>query len=507
MGLILIALLLPALAGGGLVVAGRRVGAGVAFGVALVAALGSLGATCAAVATSASVDRPWIEALGVHLALGSDSISAPLLVLAAGITVLVVVHGRRHLPTGGPPALYYGLVLLVELGALATFWARDLIVFFVAFEIVLIPMWLLIGRFGDDHSPAARSDAAGRFLLYTALGSSAMLAGILTLTFAAGTSSMAGVIAVGVSPPAQLAAAILLVLGLGVKVPLLPVHTWLPPAHTIAPTGGSVLLAAVLLKMGTYGLIRLPVALSPDGFTRVAPALAVVGAAGTIWGGLVCLVERDLKRLIAYSSIAHMGFVALALGTNTALGVQAALLTNVAHGVVAALLFFVVGGLKQRWGSTDLAVVRPAVREVWPGLGFALIVGLAASLGLPGLATFWGEFLTIVASWRGATGLPANVVAPGDLAGGWFAWVPATAPVTLLRVCAIAAATGAALAAAYALRVARIVWAGDEAPRDRAGDWTWAERSVCLALVAATIVLGLWPALVVPALAIRAVTP
>ena len=517
MGLILTALLAPALVGFPLLLA-RRLSASVAGALALGAAAVALVATIAALARGARVDEPWLPDLGVSLTFGADQISGPLLILTPAISVLVVLHGQRHLPPGGPPALYFGLLLIVETGALATFWTGDLVVFFVAFEIVLIPMWVLIHRFGDNHDPAARREAALRFVLFTALGSSLMLAGILGLLAQAGSSSMATVATVTIPSGTSLGLALLLVIGLGVKVPLFPLHSWLPPAHTIAPTGGSVLLAAILLKMGTYGLIRLPVALTPAGFARLAPVLAAFGVAGIVWGGLVCLIERDLKRLIAYSSVAHMGFVALALGTNSALGLQAALLANIAHGVIAALLFFVVGGLKERWGSVDLAVVRPALRETWPGLGFALITGLAGSVALPGLASFWGEFLALTAAWNPAYGTaapyavwgPAEAVgwfgdSPADAPGlvqpgsgwdaGWVAWVP---PTGFLRTLTIVAAFGAVLAAAYSLRVARLVWAGDAAPRDRAGDLTWAEWVVATVLMLAIVTLGLVPYVVYP---------
>ena len=141
-------------------------------------------------------------------------------------------------------------------------------------------------------------------------------------------------------------------------MPLWPLHTWLPSAHTIAPTAGSVLLAAVLLKMGTYGIVRLVVATVPDGVAALSPVLAILGAVGILWGGLACLVERDLKRLIAYSSVAHMGFVALAIASGSDTGLQAALFGNIAHGIVAALLFFLVGDLKEQWGSADLRTAR-----------------------------------------------------------------------------------------------------------------------------------------------------
>ena len=497
--LILLALLAPAVVGMWLIFAGRELRARSAGALALAAAGIAFVATAAAIAGHSVVDRSWIGALGVHWAFGSDGISAPLLLLTAAIAVLVVVHGLRHLPEGGPPGLYFGLLLIVETGALATFWARDLILFFIAFELVLIPMWLLIARFGDPHDSAARTAAAGRFVLYTALGSTLMLAGILVLAGAAGTTGMAALAMASLPAGVQFTAALLLVLGLAVKVPIFPLHSWLPPAHTIAPTGGSVLLAAVLLKMGTYGLIRLPVGLTPDGFARLAPVLAVLGVVGIIWGGLICVVERDLKRLIAYSSVAHMGFVALALASQTVLGVQAAQLTNVAHGVVSALLFVVVGGLKERWGSVDLAVLRPALRERWPGLGFALITGLAGGVAVPGLATFWGEFFAISAAWD-PRGTPAYILARGDLGGGWFDTGSPAAGSAVLRGCAVVAAVGAVLAAAYALRVASLVWAGDAHPREPQGDLTRTELLVCGVLILAIIALGLFPYVVIPVL-------
>ena len=500
MGLILLALLSPGLVGATLILLSHRLGSRTAVGGALLATLGALAATVAAVATHARIDRPWAGEIGLGWIFESDMISAPLLVLTAGISVLVVLHGLRHAPTGGTPGLYYGLLLLIEFGALSTFWTRDLIVFFIAFEIVLVPMWVLIHRFGDDHDPAARRVAALRFVLYTALGSSIMLAGILAIVTQVGSSDMRAILA---APPqhSQMLIATLLVLGLGVKVPLWPVHSWLPPAHTIAPTAGSVLLAAILLKMGTYGLIRVPLTLTPDGFARVAPLLATLGVVGIIWGGLICLVERDLKRLIAYSSVAHMGFVALALGTNSELGLRAALIANLAHGVISALLFFVVGSLKERWGSVDLAVVRPALRETWPGLGFAVMVGLAASLGLPGLAGFWGEFLAIAAAWNPAGGGTALAVAQSQVSGGsWVVWAAEGAVSTELafRGLAIVAALGAVLAAAYSLRVAKVIWMGDAAPRDRAGDLSWVELVIVAALILAILALGLFPYAVLP---------
>jgi NADH-quinone oxidoreductase subunit M len=237
--------------------------------------------------------------------------------------------------------------------------------------------------------------------------------------------------------------------------------------------------------MGTYGLVRLVVPTVPEGLAVLSPVLAVLGAVGILWGGLVCLVERDLKRLIAYSSVAHMGFVALAIASGSHVGIQAALLGNVAHGVVSALLFLVVGGLKDQWGTVDLAVARVALRDRAPRFSLALVTGLAAALGLPGLVTFWGEFLALYAAWTPADGRPVG----------------------LLRACVVVGAVGLVLAAGYALRVARIVWAGgtEEAGRPAVGpapdgapaggviDLAGGRYAAVLVLVVAAVVLGLVP--------------
>ena len=481
--MLLAAIAVPLLAGLWLVTAGRTLSRRVALDAALLTALAGAGFLTAALVLGDAFERPWISMLGIDLSLAADGISAPLLALTALIGVVVVVLARGHLPDGGAPATYLGAVLLAIGGALATFAARDAILFFIAFELVLIPVWLLIHRFGDRKDEAARRDAGLRFILFTVTGSVLMLVGILVLVSAAGTSSLDELVTAGAGLPrgTQTIIAALLVAGLAVKVPVFPLHTWLPAAHTTAPTGGSVILAAVLLKMGTYGLVRLPVASVPDGFARIAPVLAVLAAIGIIWGGLVCLVEVDAKRLIAYSSIAHMGFVTLGLASGTEVGVQAALIGNIAHGVISALLFIVIGGLKERWGAVRFDAPLPALREHAPHLGFVLILGLAAALGLPGLAGFWGELMAIYAA----------LVSP-------------LGPGLLLTVCAAVAALGAVLAAAYALRVARLLWVGEaETPVDPVcvdetvlTETRGSERLVLVVLVVVIVAIGLMPHLV-----------
>ena len=336
--LLFAALAIPAVAGTALILSGRGsrpLSGGNANMLSLVASLATAAFVLAAVIARPVVDQQWLPSLGIRLQFAVDGISAPLLILTAALSVAVVVHAGSRPSHGGSPATFYGCLQLVELGALATFFARDAIIFYVSFEIVLIPMWVLISRYGDSRDLVARADASGRFVLFTVLGSTLMLIGILALVQASGTASLDALAAsrgAGLERHTQIIIAALLLVGLSIKIPVFPLHTWLPPAHTIAPTAGSVMLAAVLLKMGTYGVVRLVIAPLPIGFGALAPAFAILGVAGIIWGGLACLVENDLKRLIAYSSVAHMGFVVLGLSSGTTVGLQAALFANIAHG-------------------------------------------------------------------------------------------------------------------------------------------------------------------------------
>ena len=473
------ALVIPAVTGTALIVSGRvsrPVSEVNANTVSLVTSVVTAALVIATVIARPVLNQPWLTSLGVRLHFEVDGISAPLLILTAALSVAVVVHARSRPPHGASPSTFYGCLQLVELGALATFLARDAVVFYVSFEVVLIPMWVLIARYGDSRDLAARADASGRFVLYTVLGSTLMLIGILALVQASGTADMNALAVLHgarIERHTQIIIAALLLVGMGIKVPVWPLHTWLPPAHTIAPTAGSVMLAAILLKMGTYGIVRLVIAPLPIGFGALAPAFAVVGVIGIIWGGLACLVENDLKRLIAYSSVAHMGFVVLGLSSGTTVGLQAALFANIAHGVVSALLFFLVGGLKERWGSADLATARAALREVSPRLGLALVVGFAASLGLPGLVGFWGEFLAMYSAWSPAADRPEG----------------------FMRVLAVLAVTGTAVAAGYSLRVLRLIWSGDRTSPTHV-DAHGGEWSVLAVLVATVLVLGVAPGIV-----------
>ncbi|MEU8189890.1 complex I subunit 4 family protein [Micromonospora carbonacea] len=417
------------------------------------------------------LDLPWVPALDLRFHLGVDGISYPLVVLTALLTLLCCAYTLWKVPDGGGSGrALVALLLVVEVGILGTFLALDLVLFFVFFEVVLLPMYAIIAGWGG----ADRRRAAAKFALYTLLGSVLLLVGVYVVVAAAGTADLLALTGgTGLSRGTQLAAFTLLGLAFAVKSPLWPLHSWLPDAHTQAPTVGSVILAGVLLKMGTYGLIRVAVGVAPEGARWAAPVLGVLAVAAIIVGSLVCLAQSELKRLIAYSSVGHMGFVLLGVATLTATGLQAALIGNVAHGVITGLLFFLAGAIKDRAHTGALAELS-GLRETAPRLAGLLGFAAVASLGLPGLAGFWGEAFAVVAA----------------VGRGGPLW-------TTLGVLA---AVGGALTAAYLLRLLRRVTHGPASPAVgrigpglAAAEWTAWAPLVLLALavgLAPTLVLG-----------------
>ncbi|WP_432079524.1 NADH-quinone oxidoreductase subunit M [Streptomyces sp. YPW6] len=402
----------------------------------------------------ATTDISWIPALDVRIHLGVDGISLPLLVLTALLTFLCALYSYFKLPAGPSPKAFVALVLVLESGTLATFAVLDLLLFFLAFEMVLIPMYFLIARWGGDQ----RQAAAWKFILYTLLGSVVMLLGLLLIGLKSGTFDMVALATDngrGLTTSVQVIAVLAIGIGLAVKTPMWPLHSWLPDAHTAAPTVGSVLLAGVLLKMGTYGFVRILLPVAPDGMRTFAPYLAAFAVVGIVYGSLACLAlartgaKGDLKRLIAYSSVGHMGFVLLGIATMTPTGVNGALFANIAHGLITGLLFFLVGAVKDRYGTADLDTLAGATGAALygraPRLGALLAFAAVASLGLPGLAGFWGEMLTLFGAYSPGEGLSR----------------PA------FRTFMAIGAFGTLLTAAYMLIVVRRVCMGEHAPPSR----------------------------------------
>lgn len=431
----------------------------------------------------ATTDISWIHALDVRIHLGVDGISLPLLVLTALLSFLCALYSYFKMPAGPSPKGFVALLLVLESGTLATFAVLDLILFFLAFEMVLVPMYFLIARWGGE----ARQAAAWKFILYTLLGSVVMLLGLLLIGVKAGTFDMVALATDngrGLTTSVQVIAVLAIGLGLAVKTPMWPLHSWLPDAHTAAPTVGSVLLAGVLLKMGTYGFVRIVLPIAPDGMRVFAPYLAAFAVAGIIYGSLACLAlvrpgnKGDLKRLIAYSSVGHMGFVLLGIATMTPTGVNGALFANVAHGLVTGLLFFLVGAVKDRYGTADLDTLAGATGAALygraPRLGALLAFAAVASLGLPGLAGFWGEMLALFGAFEPAPGLSR----PAFL--------------TFMAI----GAFGTLLTAAYLLLVVRRVCMGGPRPAGETpiADVQGYEFAAWTPLVALTVLAGLWPA-------------
>ncbi|MEV6351991.1 complex I subunit 4 family protein [Streptomyces hydrogenans] len=431
----------------------------------------------------ATTDISWIKALDVRIHLGVDGISLPLLVLTALLTFLCALYSYFKMPQGPSPKAFVALLLVLEAGTLATFAVLDLVLFFLAFEMVLVPMYFLIARWGGE----GRRAAAGKFILYTLLGSVVMLLGLLLIGIKAGTFDMVALATDGgrgLTTSVQVTAVLAIGLGLAVKTPMWPLHSWLPDAHTAAPTVGSVLLAGVLLKMGTYGFVRIALPIAPDGMHTLAPYLAAFAAAGIVYGSLACLAlarpgaKGDLKRLIAYSSVGHMGFVLLGIATLTPTGVNGALFANIAHGLITGLLFFLVGALKDRYGTADLDTLAGATGAALygraPRLGALLAFAAVASLGLPGLAGFWGEMLALFAAFDPAEGLNRAAYLVFMALGG----------------------LGTLLTAAYLLIVVRRVCMGGPRPagEPELADVQPYELAAWTPLVALTVLAGLWPA-------------
>jgi NADH-quinone oxidoreductase subunit M len=362
----------------------------------------------------------WIRAFNVEYHVGVDGISVGLVALTALIATIAVI-GSWSIPVARNLRGYFALLLALETGMLGVFVALDLFLFYVFWEMVLVPMFFLIGLWGGPR----REYAAIKFFLYTLLGSVLILLAIIALYYASKSTILVDGTATAHTldvtkltylnnfekQPALLGFKfanliwVLLFVGFAVKVPLVPLHTWLPDAHVEAPTAVSVILAGVLLKMGTYGMLRLNWAVLPEATRWAGPVVAALGASSVIYGGLCALAAVDLKRLVAYSSIGHLGYCLLGMAALTPISVNGAIYQMLSHGIVSAMLFLLVGVLYDRAKERGLDAFG-GVATVMPRYTAVFALGFFASLGLPGLSGFIGELMTLLGSlgrFRGAT--------------------------------------------------------------------------------------------------------
>jgi len=399
-------------------------------------------------------DAEWIKVISSNYTIGLDGMSLPLYFLSMVVTVLVMVYSWNHIPSPGNPKAFLILMLILQTGMAGTFIAQDLILFFVFFEVVLLPMYFMIGVWGGEQ----RQYASLKFFLYTMFGSALMLVAFIALFFKVRGALPEGVEASFSIPQLAEYGGLLgrsaqiwifggMFVGFAVKVPMFPFHTWLPDAHTQAPTQGSVILAAILLKLGTYGFVRIAIPILPEAAKEWAPWIGLLSVIGIIYGALGCLAQTDMKRLIAFSSVAHMGFVMLGISTLTPMGFNAAIFGMVAHGLITGMLFFVAGSVKERYHTLEIARLGGMLKQM-PKLGWILGFCAMASLGLPGLAGFWGEFPAILSAYSPAVGLSEEV----------------------FRTFMVIAALGTVFAAAYLLWLFQRTAFGEPKPEFAGGD-------------------------------------
>jgi len=408
-------------------------------------------------------DVIWYEPWGINWSLGIDGISMPMVVLT---TILVPIALAASTSITKRTKEFVVFTLLLEAGMLGVFVSLDLFLFFVFFEAILIPMYFIIGIWGSDR----RKYAAVKFFLYTAFGSALMLAGIIALAithtsqFGITSFALSDLMNVDLSVGAERWLFAAFALAFAIKVPLFPLHTWLPDAHTEAPTAGSVLLAGVLLKLGTYGLLRFNLGLFPEASVDAIWIMAILAVIGIVYGAVVAIVQPDLKKLVAYSSVSHLGFIVLGTFALTSGALQGAVIQNVNHGLTTGALFLLVGMLYERRHTKQISEFG-GLQKVMPiYAGFFLFMTFA-SIGLPGLNGFVGEFLVLIGSY------------------------------TTLPVLTIIAASGVVLAAIYLLWAYERVFTGvpDKHENKVLSDLSVREVSLLAPLAVLILIIGLYP--------------
>ncbi len=341
-------------------------------------------------------DFTWIDSLGLSYKLGIDGLSLPLVALNSLLTWVAIYSSDEKIDR---PRLYYSLILLLNAAVTGVFLAQDLLLFFISYELELIPLYLLIAIWGGQK----RAYAATKFLIYTALSGALILAAFLGLAWFGGSNSFTYNPTLAHALPLSQQFLLLgaLLLGFGIKMPLFPFHTWLPDAHVEASTPISVLLAGVLLKLATYGILRFCVGLFPDAWQVAAPWLAIWAIISVLYGALMAIAQKDMKKMVAYSSVSHMGYILLAAAANTPLSFSAAMIQMVSHGLISAALFLSVGVVYKKAGTRDITVLEGLLNPErgMPVIGSLMILGVMASAGIPGMVGFVAEFLIFRSSF------------------------------------------------------------------------------------------------------------
>jgi len=415
--------------------------------------------------------QPWLPSFNVNYHLGIDGIALPLILLTTFVTVLVIIAGWESIQYR--VAQYMAAFLILEGIMIGVFCALDAVLFYVFWEAQLIPMFLIIGIWGGPN----RVYATIKFFLYTFLGSVLMLVALVYLYYQSGTFALSDLYTLPLSLHEQIWIFVAFLLAFAVKIPMWPVHTWLPDAHVEAPTGGSVILAAIMLKMGGYGFLRLSLPIAPDASSYLAEFIIFLSLVAVVYIGFVALVQKDMKKLIAYSSISHMGFVTLGMflvflllaqspeASGARLGMEGSIVQMVSHGLVSAALFLCVGVMYDRMHTRMIADYGGVV-NVMPVFASFMVLFAMGNAGLPGTSGFVGEFMVILASFH------------ADF------WLAALAALTLI------------LGAAYTLWMIKRVIFGPVA-NEHVGALTdiGAREFVVLGILAvAVLAVGLWPA-------------
>ena len=402
---------------------------------------------------------PWIPIVNIEYYLGLDGLSVLLVALSALLSFLAVLASWK---VDKRPKFYFGMILLLAVGTNGVFMALDLILFYVFWELVLVPMYFLIAVWGGER----RAYAAVKFFLYTMLGAVLMLVGILAIYLhpQGGTFDMLALVDRGFPADFQWWVFLALFLGFAVKVPIWPLHTWLPDAHVEAPTAASALLAGILLKMGTYGFLRISLPVLPEAWAQWSWFIGVLAVISIIYGALVAFAQTDLKKLVAYSSVSHMGFAMLGIAAGTAVGLDGAQAVNISHGLLSAMLFLGVGMTYERTHTRKIAEVSGLAGQT-PVLAGLFAFAAFASLGLPGLSGFVGEFLSLLGSWQSSLAATFTVLA----------------------------ALGVLLGAAYMLWMVQRVVLGEVSPAvDGMSDATPREVMTLVPLAALSLAMGVW---------------